>query len=133
MPHAELFYHIVMGIESEEPLHKLTKTLVETRLEEGIDSLGGKLIDSAVMPDHVHLLVMLPPGAPIDTVVYELKESTGQMVEGMGREESLEWSRGYGVVSVSRSHLDILEKYLSEQEKRHSSGNVNETLEKIEP
>ncbi len=132
MSYSELFYHIVFGVENGKELHPVTQKLVETKLGEEISALGGKALATKLMPDHVHILLTVTPVASPDEIVTELKECTHRLVEGMGRDEKLEWKHGYGVVSVSKSHVEIIEKYIASQEKRHAENKVNTTLERFE-
>ena len=99
---------------------------------EEIERIEGRCLALALLPDHVHVLIVAPPVASPDDIVSVLKDSTVEHVSGMGRGEKLEWKPGYGVVSVSKSHLDIVEKYIATQVERHESGKINDTLEKIE-
>jgi len=133
MAFSEIFYHIRIDIEHrEKPLHTITSKLIETRIEELVSSIGGDFLAFKNLGDHVHMLLGSLPEVSPDNLVTEIRDSTTEMVAGMGRGEKLDWSRAYGVVSVSRSHLDVLEKYIETQEERHKSGNINETLEKTE-
>jgi REP element-mobilizing transposase RayT len=83
------------------------------------------------MNDHAHLLVQLPQIIAPDEIVNHLADSTSELVDGMGRNEKLVWEEDFGVVSVSKSHLEIVTKYVETQVERHASGNINETLERI--
>jgi len=133
MPFAEIFYHIVMGIaEGNKPLDDITSKLVETKLCEESDRLGGKSVAVGMMPDHVHILLASPPEGSPDAIITELRETTTELVAGMGRDEKLDWKHDYGVVSVSRSHLDIVKSYIDEQKQRHMDGKTNATLEKMD-
>lgn len=134
MPFSEVFFHVVIGLETgEDALHQVTKKLVETKISEAISNLGGQAVAVKGMPDHAHILLAAPPVASADAFVTELKDATTELVAGMGRGESLEWKHGYGVVSVSRSHLDIVKEYVETQERRHATGKSNATLERFEP
>lgn len=131
MPFSELFYHIVMKINvSEVKLHELTRKIVQAKLEEEIESVGGANISVNLLHDHAHLLVQLPQIIAPDEIVNHLADSTSELVEGMGRNEKLVWEEDSGVVSVSKSHLEIVTKYVETQAERHASGNINETLER---
>ncbi|RKZ29956.1 hypothetical protein DRQ36_07120 [bacterium] len=133
MPFSEIFYHAAMGIDtSENPVHGVTAKLVATKLEDELDNIGCFPVAVGLMPDHAHILFGAPAEASPDAIITALKEATSELVSGMGRDEQLIWKREYGVVSVSRSHLDIVEDYVRTQQERHSSGKVNKTLERME-
>jgi REP element-mobilizing transposase RayT len=116
---------------SEVKLHELTRKIVQAKLEEEIESIGGANISVNLMNDHAHLLVQLPQIIAPDEIVNHLADSTSELVDGMGRNEKLVWEEDFGVVSVSKSHLEIVTKYVETQVERHASGNINETLERI--
>jgi len=134
MAFSEIFVHFIIKIDtSEGPLHNLTRKVVETKLEEEIQGIGGANIALAMLDDHVHILAQIPPNAAPDDIVHLLMESTSELVSGMGRNEKLIWQPDFGAVSVSKSHLEILTKYVETQEERHSAGNINDTLERTVP
>ncbi|HHS49576.1 MAG TPA: hypothetical protein ENN07_00460 [candidate division Zixibacteria bacterium] len=133
MPFAELFYHIVIGRESKDALHTVTAMLVDTKIEELVEELGGKLLAFKSLPGHVHLLAGIPVVASPDDFIREIKERTSELIAGLGRDEKLDWASGFGVVSVSASHIEIVKKYIESQEKRHAEDKLNATLERYEP
>ncbi len=133
MPFAELFYHIVLGIEPGNALHPVTAKLVDTKIAGIVEEIGGKMIAHKSLDDHMHFLIAMPHMASPDDIVAEIKERSTELVSGLGRNEKLEWAKGYGIVTVSNSHLELVEKYIDSQEKRHLEGKTNATLERIEP
>ncbi|HDR90823.1 MAG TPA: hypothetical protein ENN75_01100, partial [candidate division Zixibacteria bacterium] len=115
---------------SEGALHALTRKVVEAKLEEEIQGIGGANIALKMLDDHVHIIAQITPNAAVDDIVHLLMESSSELVSGMGRNEKLIWQPEFGAVSVSKSHLEILTKYVETQEERHAGGNINETLER---
>ncbi len=133
MPFSELIYHIIMKMDnSEGKLHKLTAQVVQARLEEEIEGFGGAVLAIEFLPDHVHILTQVPPNVAPDDIVKLLTDSTSELVAGMGRDEKIIWRTDFGVISVSKSHVDIVSKYIQSQDERHKAGKINETLERIE-
>lgn len=131
MPFSELIYHIIIKIDTAEgKLHKLTAKVVQAKIEEEIEGFGGAVLTIELMPDHAHILAQSPPNVAPDDIVKLLTDSTSELVAGMGRDEKLIWQSDFGVVSVSKSHVDIVSKYVQTQRERHASGNINETLER---
>ena len=127
----EVFLHLVMPIDAKNKLpHPITMKLVETKLSKTVSEFGGETLAVKLLPNHVHILVSVLPAASIDDLVVELKGETSELVEGTGRGETLVWAEGYGVVSVSKSHIDIVKNYIDTQEERHKTGKLNATLEK---
>ena len=73
-----------------------------------------------VNPDHVHALIDLPTGSSIEKVVQLLKGSSShwansnEVVTG-----KFAWGRGYGAFSVSHSNVDVVARYIADQEEHH--------------
>ena len=134
MPFSEVFFHILMRIDiNAGKLHELTRKVVETKIAEDVASFGGACLAVHLLPDHVHILIQSHPTASADAIVGILMENSTELVTGMGRDEKLVWEKEYGAVSVSKSHLEIVSKYVETQPERHRTGKLNETLERINP
>src|SRR5262245_36138941 len=73
-----------------------------------------------VNPDHVHALVDVPTGLSIEKVVQLLKGSSSHWVNSnyiiTGK---FAWGRGYGAFSVSHSNVDLVARYIADQEEHH--------------
>jgi len=131
MPFSEVFFHLVMRIDqSAGKLHELTRKVVETKLAEDITAFGGVSLAVNLLPDHVHILLQSLPTASPDAIVGILMENSTELVTGMGRDEKLVWEKEYGAVSVSKSHIEIVSKYIETQPERHRTGKLNDTLER---
>jgi REP element-mobilizing transposase RayT len=73
-----------------------------------------------VNPDHVHALIDLPTRFSIEKVVQLLKGSSSHWVNSselvLGK---FAWGRGYGAFSVSHSNVDLVARYIADQEEHH--------------
>jgi putative transposase len=70
--------------------------------------------------DHVHLAVSLPRTLTQADLVEKLKVSSSLWIKQLDeRLAGFYWQRGYGVFSVSASHLDALIKYIDSQRAHH--------------
>lgn len=70
--------------------------------------------------DHVHLAVSLPRTLTQAELVEKLKVSSSLWIKNLDeRLAGFYWQRGYGVFSVSASHLDALVKYIDGQREHH--------------
>ena len=82
------------------------------------------------MPDHVHLLVDLGRESSVATLLREIKsKSSGWLHKTLTREFS--WQTGYGVFSVSPSHLSNVVAYIENQEKHHHRKTFQEEFEEF--
>jgi len=73
-----------------------------------------------VNADHVHALIDLPTDYTIEEAAQLFKGSSSHWINDErlvnGR---FHWGRGYGIFSVSESHLDRVCKYIANQEEHH--------------
>jgi REP element-mobilizing transposase RayT len=73
-----------------------------------------------VNPDHVHALIDLPTGFSIEKMVQLLKGSSSHRVNSSELVTGkFAWGRGYGAFSVSHSNVDLVARYIAEQEEHH--------------
>ncbi len=84
---------------------------------------GVEIIEGHLMPDHVHILVSIPPKYSVSSVMGYLKGKSALMI--FDRHANLKykygnrhfWSEGYYVSTVGLNEATI-EKYIREQEGR---------------
>jgi putative transposase len=99
----------------------LTRLIAET-LKEEIQKLcteqGAEVLELEVMPDHVHLLVGMPPKLSVSQLVHRLKGSTSRKLRlkypWLQKGKHL-WSPSFFVSSVGGAPLDVVKRYLENQ------------------
>ena len=98
--------------ENKEELHKYFTGLVKNR--------NAKMLAINCMPDHIHLFVGFKPSVLISDFVKELKVESNEFINRKKWVKGkFNWQEGYGVFSYSHSHIDIVIKYIINQERRH--------------
>jgi putative transposase len=82
------------------------------------------------MPDHVHLLVRLPAGCTLTTLMRVLKANSSRWVNerSPNRGEPFYWQTGYGAFSVSQSQTATVRRYIERQEEHHARVSFREEL-----
>ena len=83
-----------------------------------VKELKGRPLAINGMPDHVHLLVALPPTVAIADALRFIKANSSRWL-GERFRRSFAWQTGYGAFSVSRSGVPDVVKYIAEQERHH--------------
>ena len=81
-----------------------------------------------VLPDHVHLLLMLNPKRSLSDVARELKGAAEQYL----REEKL-WEKDYRAYSLSSAKIPYLRRRIRRQEKIHQLISLEQDLWELEP
>jgi REP element-mobilizing transposase RayT len=69
-------------------------------------------------PDHVHILCNLPRTITIADFISKVKSSSSKWMKDNGV-PNFAWQDGYGVFSVSSSKVEVVSKYIENQEEHH--------------
>ena len=84
---------------------------------------GGALVEMSGEPDHVHLLVSLPPNLELSGFVNNLKTTTSRLIRkefaaeiGRVYHEPVFWSRSYWVITCGGAPLSIIRQYIESQD-----------------
>ncbi|HJT33944.1 MAG TPA: IS200/IS605 family transposase [Pirellulales bacterium] len=130
----QLYYHFVWATHARDPhIHRSWRPKLLTIVHEEATKLGGWPIRHNAMPDHVHLLVRLPPTVAVADFIGQLK---GAVAFRVGREIKpkfkLRWQEGYGVLTLRKDETPSVIRYIDNQEKHHRGGRISELLERIE-
>ena len=115
------YFHCVFSTKERRPL-------IPPRLRDRLwPFLGGiarqnqmKAIEIGGMPDHVHVLLSLPPTLSIAKALQLIKGGSSKWVHDTFPEDRLfRWQTKYGAFGVSVSQLDRTIQYIKDQEKHH--------------
>lgn len=83
---------------------------------------GGKIMEVNGEPDHVHLLISLPPNLDLSRFVNNLKTTTSRLIRKEFAAEvnrvyrkPVFWSRSYCVISCGGAPLSVIKQYIEQQ------------------
>ena len=131
MSYWRLFYHVVWATKERLPLIELGWEAdlygyiwgKATALDCVVHAIGG-------MPEHVHVVLSIPPKLAVATIVGKLKGSSSHHINGRLISDGLfDWQNEYGVVSFSESALPKIVEYVTTQKIHHASNSLNDKLE----
>jgi REP element-mobilizing transposase RayT len=116
-------FHLIWSTKNRE---KLIDKSFEDRLYAYLGGVirgnKGILLEVGGIANHVHLLISL---ASIDNYSELLRKLKGGSSLWLNKEVSLPrkfaWQEGYGSFAVSFSHVEIVQNYIRNQEKHHST------------
>ncbi|MBO9618167.1 MAG: IS200/IS605 family transposase [Niabella sp.] len=98
--------------QHKEELHKYITALVQAR--------NAKMLAVHCMPDHIHLFVGFKPSVLISDFVKEIKVQSNDFIqEKKWIQDCFNWQKGYGVFSYGHSQIDVVCKYVLNQEQHH--------------
>lgn len=103
----------------ESDLYAFIKDRIITMPNVYFHAIGG-------IANHIHLAASFYPPFEIDRWIGEMK---GASSHEFGK--SLQWQKGYGVVSFGTKDLEWVTAYVRNQKERHKTGRLSERLERI--
>jgi putative transposase len=89
------------------------------------------LIEGGGTADHVHLLIGLLPRYAIADILRDIKANTSKWVHEIWPGVEFEWQEGYGVFSVSVSHVEKSRAYIRNQQEHHKTQTFEDELRKF--
>jgi REP-associated tyrosine transposase len=116
-----LLYHLIFSTKGRQPLidPELQPRLF-AYLGGIVRELNGQATAIGGMPDHVHLLVHVPPTIAISDALRVIKTNSSKWVHETGPERHhFAWQAGYGAFSMSRSHREAVADYIARQAEHH--------------
>lgn len=119
---AKIYVQIVFSTKNRFPFLSMPETRNEMHAY-----LGGTLkkLDCPVLAvggpsDHVHIMAILSRNIAVSEAIGDIKRSSSKWVKTKGPGlRKFAWQNGYGVFSVSQSHVERVRSYIKEQEDHH--------------
>ena len=109
--YSDLIYHIVFCPKYRaRALLASDQAILDREFRHVIWAHEGSVQELAILPDHVHLLVELPPTAYLPEVVADLKTQTSRYFS-----ITPFWSRGYYVASIGHASDVVVGQYIRSQ------------------
>ena len=128
---SQLYIHLIFGTKGRHPFIKegireeLNAYIVGTLKAYNCPSLRTNCVE-----DHVHVLFRLSKNMALAKVVEEVKKQSSKWMKTVkGGNESFGWQNGYAAFSVSSSKVDVVRKYILNQEAHHKKQTFREEVE----
>ncbi len=116
-----LKYHLVFSTKHRKDIiQEQFRESVYSYLGGIIRSEKGKMITTGGTNNHVHILARFPQSATVSNMLQQIKGSSSKWVN----EENFlpfrfRWQSGYGAFTVSESMVDIVSRYIENQDAHH--------------
>lgn len=119
--YTKLVYHIVFSTKNRQPF--ITEQ-IEQELYKYIGGIvrgiGGSCLEINGMPDHVHLLALLPPKVAVSDALRDIKANSSKWVhETKSALRQFGWQDGFSAFSVSKSQIEPVRQYIIDQKSHH--------------
>lgn len=131
MAYWRLYYHLVWATAKRQPL--LTpdiEAIIHAYLVEKARFQEGHCYAINGMPDHVHLIVAIPPKIAVAEFVKNLKGSSSRHMH-LEHRRPFEWQAGYSVFSLSSRNITDAVAYVIHQKEHHAQGKTFPVLEQF--
>lgn len=125
--------HVVFSTKNRELLisPKVENVLYPFIIKE-IKKMDCKFLAINGASDHLHLLFLQNPKIAITDTIKQIKGASSYMINQEGiTEQKFAWQNGYGVFSISDSHIDRLINYIKNQKAHHRSITLEMELMKL--
>jgi len=129
----QLYYHFAWATCRHEALIRRDyRPKLLQIIHEEAEKRGGWPIRHNAMPDHVHLLVQLPPSIKVSDFIGQVKGATAHRVnEEIKPDFRVTWQEGYGVLTLRKDEIEKVSRYIDNQETHHQTGRLSGLLERI--
>ncbi len=130
MSYSKLIYHLVF------PTHKRERTINEEHDKElysyiigVVSNSGGYVYAINGAPDHVHVLLDIPPSVAVTDYVRSIKQRASLWLRGNTSFPLWNgWGRGFSVFSCSPRDFSQVLRYIDNQKEHHKRGSYEDEL-----
>jgi|SRR5690554_180736 len=130
---SKIFIHAVFAVKYRRSILKreIRPTVFSLIAQQIKDSGCDSLIVNGV-DDHVHCLFRIPPKFSVSEILQQIKGNTSRDFNKMGLFDShFSWQTGYGAFSQSYRELDMIYKYIQNQEVHHHKETFTNEFERL--
>ena len=116
---SKVLLHIIFSTKNRQPFLTGEQRLkTHAYIASIIRNLGGYVYLVGGTEDHVHIATTLPRTISQSDFLKEIKKDSSKWLKTQGIDD-FSWQKGYGVFSISHSHLNDLSKYIEAQMEHH--------------
>ena len=126
----KLYTHLVFSTKNRKPLiEDEIRDRVHAYLATVIRTMGSSYVVVGGVADHVHIVFELGKSvAPVE-YVEKVKRESSKFIKTLGSNyQQFYWQPGYGMFSVSPTHLESVEHYVRNQEEHHKTEGFSDEL-----
>jgi REP element-mobilizing transposase RayT len=125
---SKVYVHLVFSTKNRQPLidedirPELQAYIVATfaQLKSYVDAIYAN-------PDHIHILCTLPRIMSMASLVSKVKSSSSKWMKEKGVLEFY-WQNGYSIFSVSASKVEVVKRYIINQQQHHQKTSFKDEL-----
>ena len=128
------YVHLVFSTKERQPF--LSQPDIRYEMHKYIggtcNELGCQSIAVGGVADHIHILCMLSKNVSAAEFIGKMKSSSSKWIKQKGGIlTKFAWQNGYGLFSVSPSHVDATSAYIAGQEEHHRAETFQDEFRRI--
>ena len=136
MSHWRLFYHVVWGTKWREALIDAERVdVIERSIRATCHELDVVVHAVGFMPDHVHLVISVPPRHALSVVIQKLKRVSTHLLNHAAGHDDVDWfawQPEYGINSFAERSLFDVVAYANNQRQHHADDTLWPLYEIVE-
>jgi REP element-mobilizing transposase RayT len=119
--YSQSYFHLIFAVKNRKALiRKDWKNELEKYITGIVQNNKHKLIAIGAMPDHIHIFIGYYLNQKIPDLVEEIKTSSSSWIKYNEKSPfRFEWQKGYGSFTYAHSQLDVVAKYVLDQDEHH--------------
>src|SRR5208283_1193359 len=114
--YTKILIHCVFSTKGRRPLIRMPEKL-RSYLRGIARNRGADILAVGGTNNHVHLLLALPSSLTIAQLMRDMKANSSRHLNEQMR--GFAWQDGYAAISVSPSQMDVVRRYIEQQESHH--------------
>jgi len=110
-------------------IHKSLKNDLNAYVTALVKSKNGRVLATGGSPDHIHLLIVLPPEISLSTLLGHVKAYSSKWIKSRENvDPKFSWQEGYLAISTQEDKLNSICQYIKEDENRHQTKNYRDEI-----
>jgi REP element-mobilizing transposase RayT len=125
---SQIYIQVVFAVKGRESLiSKSWKDELYKYITGICTNNNQKLIAINGVADHIHILIGLKPSMALSDLVKDIKSNSSKFInEKKFVKGKFSWQEGYGAFSCAHLQLDVVIKYIENQENHHATKSFKE-------
>ena len=131
---AKIYLHLIFSTKDRTPFLKdrALRDTLHAYLVGIFRNLDCHSVQTGGVEDHVHILCRFSRNISVADFVRDLKKESSKWIKEQGPDlADFRWQAGYGVFSISPSHVDPLTRYIANQEEHHSEESYQDEFRRL--
>lgn len=131
MPYYRLYYHLVWATYERLPLiTPPTEGRVHQLIAVQVKRQGARMVIINGMPDHVHLIVEIPPRIALAQFVKQVKGASSRYINAE-TPDYFGWQGGYSAFTLDSRDHEAVVGYVKRQKTHHRDGTLIDEFERL--